>query len=162
MTAERTLVLLRHAKSAWPDGVADEDRPLADRGRRDAPAAGWWLAQHRPDIDLVVCSPALRTRQTWALVAAELVGTPVFRVDSRCYEASARGLLSVVRELPDDVATVLLVGHSPGLAVLVHTLSGADVQLKTSAVVVLRGQGDWAGAGPKWATLDASETPRGG
>ncbi|WP_431044796.1 SixA phosphatase family protein [Streptomyces sp. P1-3] len=68
----RWLVLLRHAKSAWPDGVDDQERPLAPRGRRDAPAAGRWLRDVGRVPDLAICSPARRTRETWELAAREL------------------------------------------------------------------------------------------
>jgi phosphohistidine phosphatase len=69
----RTLVILRHAKAANPQGVADPDRPLSQRGHADAAAAGVWLARRGLQPDLVVCSPALRTRQTWHGVALGLV-----------------------------------------------------------------------------------------
>ena len=71
----RHLIVLRHAKSAWPQEVADQDRPLGPRGLRDAPAAGRWLREHGFTPDRIVCSPTRRTRQTWELVAHEL-GAP--------------------------------------------------------------------------------------
>ncbi|WP_443080564.1 SixA phosphatase family protein [Streptomyces sp. PTD5-9] len=70
---ERRLIVLRHAKSAWPEGVPDHERPLAGRGRRDAPAAGRRLYEAGYTPDLVVCSTARRTRETWDLAAAELL-----------------------------------------------------------------------------------------
>jgi phosphohistidine phosphatase len=161
---ERTLVLLRHAKSEWPEGIADVERPLADRGRRDAPVAGRWLRERVPDIDLVLCSPAARTRQTWRLVSAELGGTRESHVEShidkRIYDASTTDLLAVVRELPDAATTVLLVGHNPGLEQLVALLTGTPCELRTSSVAVLAGPDTWATAGPNWARLVESETPR--
>lgn len=150
-----TLVLLRHAKSAWPDGVADLERPLADRGRRDAPVAGRWLREH-VRVDLVVCSPAVRTRQTWRLVAEELDATPEFLVDERVYDASVADLVAVVRELPASAATVLVIGHNPGLS----ELGGTTTELRTSAVAVLRGDVAWADAGPGSYSLVECETPR--
>ncbi|HVV24762.1 MAG TPA: histidine phosphatase family protein [Pseudonocardiaceae bacterium] len=156
----RTLVVLRHAKSAWPEGTDDRERPLADRGRRDAPAAGRWLRGRVP-VDLVVCSPALRTRQTWDLVAAELDGTPEFRVDDRVYDAFVEELVDVVRDLPATAENVLLIGHNPGLTELVHELSGSDFSLKTSSIAILRGHGEWSDAGANWLRLVETETPRG-
>jgi phosphohistidine phosphatase len=161
MIGERTLVLLRHAKSEWPDDVDDMDRPLAERGRRDAPVAGRWLRKHVPDIAAVVCSPALRTRQTWDLVSAELDGTPKFQIDRRIYDASVHSLLAVVRGLPDDAGVALLIGHDPGLSALVFGLSGADFPMRTSSVAVLRATGSWVDAEPEWARLAMFETPRG-
>src|ERR1700733_6103572 len=82
----RRLVLLRHAKSAWVDGP-DHDRPLGKRGRRDAPRAGRWLGRSGYVPDLVVCSTARRTRDTWRLAAAELGATPLVRFEPRVYGA---------------------------------------------------------------------------
>lgn len=161
MTTVRTLVVLRHAKSAWPEGMDDADRPLADRGRRDAPVAGTWLREHVPGIDVVVCSPALRTIQTWHLVAGRLDTKPVFRAEPRIYAASVRDLLSVVHDLPEDATTALLIGHNPGVTELVWELSRAEFGLKTAAIAVLRGEGDWLAVAPHWATLVDTQTPRG-
>lgn len=156
----RRLVVLRHAKSSWSGGLADHERPLAGRGRREAPLAGRWLAEHVDRIDLVVCSSAVRARQTWKRAGAELDPAPEVRVDDRVYAASERELLAVVRELPDRAATVLVVGHNPGLEDLVEVLTGAPRELKTSSIAVLSGRGDWAGIGPGWARLEAVGTPR--
>ncbi|HEY3605922.1 MAG TPA: histidine phosphatase family protein [Pseudonocardiaceae bacterium] len=156
-----TLVVLRHAKSAWPAGVADAARPLAERGERDAPAVGRWLRDHVPGIDLTVCSPAVRTRQTWRLAAAQLDGTPAFRLDERIYDADVDDLRSVLRELPDTARTVVLVGHNPGLSDLVHVLTGDRAELKTSSVAVLRGPDRWTDLDRGAAELAEFETPRG-
>ncbi|MFD9541912.1 SixA phosphatase family protein [Streptomyces sp. NPDC060022] len=122
--SSRRLVVLRHAKSAWPDDVGDHKRPLAPRGRRDAPAAGCWLREAGCVPNLVVCSTTRRTRQTWALVSDELeAGTPVTH-DARLYQASAWELLGVVRDIPAQVRTLILVGHNPGVQDLVLMLTG--------------------------------------
>ena len=142
-TLRRQLVILRHAKSAWPDGVPDRKRPLAKRGRRDAPAVGQWLRNHVGRLDEVVCSPAERTRQTWALVAAELDHPPAVKFDDRIYGAPPAALLTVVRELPASADTALLVGHNPGVQNLVALLSGQEPDMKTSSVAVLAWTGSW-------------------
>ncbi|MEV4940541.1 SixA phosphatase family protein [Streptomyces zaomyceticus] len=120
---------MRHAKSAWPEGVADHDRPLGPRGLRDAPAAGRFLAEHGGPPDLVLCSPARRARRTWELAAAELdspVPAPTVH-DPRLYGAGDAELLDVLHGVPDEVATLLLVGHNPGLEDLVLLLAaGTD------------------------------------
>src|SRR6266508_2923118 len=93
--SERTLLVLRHAKSDWPDGVPDAERPLAGRGRREAPLVGRWLRESGHIPDLVVCSPALRARQTWELVAGELGEAgeaPEVRFDERVYDEPASQL----------------------------------------------------------------------
>jgi phosphohistidine phosphatase len=154
------LVIMRHAKSAWPDGIADIERPLDDRGRRDAPAAGRWL-RGRAGLDLVVCSPALRTRQTWALVAAGLEAVPEVRYDERLYATSAETYAGVVRELPADAERVLLLGHNPDVEDLVGLLSGALVGFKTATIAVLTASGPWKNAGRRWAMVETSVTPRG-
>jgi phosphohistidine phosphatase len=124
----RTLYLLRHAKAlAWDDPsaaeLADLDRPLTDRGRRDAAA----LAEHlrlsgcRPK--LVACSPALRTRQTLDLVASGLGLQARTEVDERLYAASMQALWQRVHELPDNADEAMLVGHNPGIHELAANLA---------------------------------------
>ena len=158
----RTLVLLRHAKSDWTHDVADGDRPLAKRGLRQAPEAGRWLDAHLNPIDLAVVSPDRRTRSTWELVASELRTAPEVRVDDRLYAASARELLGVVRELSDGLATVVLVGHNPGLEDLVAELVGTWTPMPTSAIAVLELRGSWTAAGHGTARLRTSGRPPAG
>jgi len=161
MAAQRTLVVVRHAKSDWSSAVPDDERPLAERGRRDAPAIGTWLAEHVERVDLVVCSPAKRARQTWQLAAAGLDPEPPVRFDDRIYTAEPGGLLGVIDELPDEAGTVALVGHNPSLTDLVSLLSGQAHELKTSAVAVLCWTGSWADVHARSARLDATALPRG-
>ena len=156
--AARTLVLLRHAKSDWSHGLPDRERPLAPRGRRQAPEAGRWIRDHLDPVDLAVVSPAARAQHTWQLVAAEL-GDVTTRVDDRAYAASGDELLAVVRELPDRARTVALVGHNPGLQDLLELLTGEWFALPTSAVAVLELSGAWSDAGDQRATLTASGRP---
>jgi phosphohistidine phosphatase len=161
MARERTLVVVRHAKSDWTHAVPDEERPLAERGRRDAPATGRWLAEHVGNLDLVVCSPARRARETWRLASAELARKPPVRLDERVYAAGPGRLLTVLAGLPDEVASVVLVGHNPGLADLVELLCGERPEMKTSAIAVLRWTGDWVDAELVTATLDGFAIARG-
>ncbi len=112
----KTLYLLRHAKSSWNDSsLRDFDRPLNDRGRADAPVIGKHLASEDLGDPLLICSPALRTRETAQLVLlnANLHVDP--RFDERIYEASLRDLLQVVSETDDARETLILIGHNPGL-----------------------------------------------
>jgi phosphohistidine phosphatase len=165
----RRLVLLRHAKSDWPEGVPDHDRPLAKRGRRDAPAVGRWLGESGYAPDAVVCSSALRARETWELASAglrtEVPGvSPEVRYESRVYEATVLGLLMLVREFSPEWRTALLVGHNPGLAELALGLaappSGPPAAFPTAAVAVLAVSGAWADATPGEAGLLCFRTPR--
>ena len=159
MDETRTLILMRHAKSDWSGGEPDHDRPLAARGRRQAPEAGRWLAAHVDRIDLAVVSSAERARSTWSLASAELAVAPPVRLDEAAYGASGHALLRLVRELPDDLTTVVLVGHNPGLEDLVSALTGAWVAMPTSALALVTVSGPWAGAGPTSARLEASGRP---
>jgi phosphohistidine phosphatase len=160
---DRTLILLRHAKSDWSGGEADLLRPLAKRGRRQAPDAGRWLAAGVRQVDLAVVSPAERARSTWQLASAELAAPPPTRFDDRVYAASETELLGLVRELPDEVSTVVLVGHNPGIEDLVSTLTGQWVPMPTSALAVMAMRGPWSTAGHHTAVLTASgRTPTNG
>lgn len=136
-----TLVLVRHGKSDWsaPFG-SDAERPLAPRGRRQAPLAGRWIAEHLR-LDLAVVSPAVRARQTWDLLAAEQPSPPDLRIDDLVYGGR---LTDVVRGLPEDATTVALVGHSPDLEDLVHALTGEHTPMPTSAVAVIDLDGSWS------------------
>jgi phosphohistidine phosphatase len=156
-----TLVLLRHAKSAWPPETPDAARPLATRGRRDAPAVGRWLRSQVPRIDLVVCSPAIRAIQTWDLAAAELAATPPIRHDTWLYDASAEDLLMITQGLPHAASVAVLVGHNPGLEDFLTLLTGAAEPLKTSAIAVITTPGGWAPVNSGSWRLAALATPRG-
>jgi phosphohistidine phosphatase len=167
----RRLVVLRHAKSARPPDVPDHDRPLAPRGRRDAPAAGRALAAADCLPDLALCSTAVRARQTWELASAQWGTPPPVRHDPRLYAADAPGLLAVVRETPPEVGTLLLVGHNPGLEDLVLDLAGDGLddtlervraKFPTSALAVLSWRGtDWSALTPGAALLTWVTVPRG-
>jgi phosphohistidine phosphatase len=159
--AQRRLVLLRHAKSAWPDGTPDARRPLNERGQRDAPAGGRWLREHLDGLGAVVCSPARRTQETWALVAAELDDPPSPTLDERIYGAPPEDLLAVIRGLPDSAGSALLVGHNPGVADLVELLGGQEREMRTASIAVLSWSGSWADAGADVAELQEHVTPRG-
>lgn len=167
----RRLVVLRHAKSAWPEDTADHERPLAPRGRRDAPAAGRALAETDCLPDLTLCSTALRARLTWELASAQWGTPPKARFDARLYAAGVPDLLRVVHEVPPQVETLLLVGHNPGLAELVLDLAGDSlddtldvvrVKFPTSAIAVLSWHGTgWQALAPGTALLTSVTVPRG-
>ena len=154
-----TLILLRHGKSDWSGGEPDHLRPLAPRGRRQVPLAGRWIAEHVGVIDLAVVSPAERTRETWRLAAAELTVRPPVREDDRVYAGSAPALLDVLRELPGELATVVLVGHNPGVEDLVASLTGRRVPMPTSALAVVDLSSPWSAAANAVAELRAQGRP---
>lgn len=120
------LHLLRHAKSSWDDdALADHDRPLAPRGIRAGKLVRRYLAAHDVHPSLIVCSTATRARETLDLVLPAL-GAPRVVMDDRVYLAWADDLLQYLRELPDEAAEVMLVGHNPGLHDLALALADED------------------------------------
>ncbi|MEV6295303.1 histidine phosphatase family protein [Streptomyces sp. NPDC051896] len=119
----RSIVLLRHAKADWPQ-VSDHERPLAERGRKDAAVAGRKLADTGITFDLALCSTANRTRETWKLAVHELAHRPKTIYEERVYEASPGELIAVLNETPDDVRNLILIGHNPGVHGLADILSG--------------------------------------
>jgi phosphohistidine phosphatase len=165
----RRLILLRHAKSDRPPGVPDRDRPLNARGRRAAPAVGGHLAQEgfRPDLALV--SPSARTRETWAAIEAAL-GGPETRWQPEIYEAPARRILAVIQAAPDAAATVMVVGHNPGLGDLAAELAGEGpraardrlaLEFPTAAYAVIDfDAARWAEIAPGTGRLERFVRPR--
>jgi phosphohistidine phosphatase len=152
-----TLIVLRHSKAATPLGTPDIDRPLTDRGRRDAERAGDELRAGEFVPDRILCSTALRTRQTLEGLAIE---APV-DFESRVYDDGAEDVLDLLREQPDDAATVLLVGHNPTVHQLVLGLTGAqDGGFPTSATAVIEFDGGWADLWPGTGRLVSLWTPR--
>ena len=123
----KTVLILRHAKAAREDpDLADFDRPLTKRGRREAPAMGAWMSDHGLRPDLVLCSEAKRARETCAAVTGALAGGAPTLHERGLYMASASALLHRLRRIGDSVSCVLLVGHNPGLHELAAALASAD------------------------------------
>jgi phosphohistidine phosphatase len=165
-TPTRLLILLRHAKSAWPEDIPDHERPLAPRGRRDAPAAGGWLRKSDHVPDRVLCSTARRARETWQLAEEKLSAHPATVFEERVYGASSAELLDLVHETPADVRTLLIVGHDPAMRGLTLELASdqpSDAEAEavgrvrtkypTAAIAVLSFPGDWAALSPGHAHL---------
>ena len=146
MSDGRQLIILRHAK-AEPFNASDHERVLTDRGHRDAHEAGEWAREAGLCPDYAVVSSAARTKGTWSSFSAGagLDLTPV--VDRSLYGAGTDGALEIINAAPDDAGTVLLIGHNPTMAYLVHLLDdgGADAEVfarvsegfPTSALAVL-------------------------
>jgi phosphohistidine phosphatase len=152
MTTQRTLLLLRHAKSDWSGKVADDfNRPLSGRGKHDSPRMGQWMRSHGLLPDHVVCSPATRARQTCKRICHELgVDSAGIHRDERLYLASLYDLLAVIADCPVSTTSMLLVGHNPGLESLLRHLAGASVPepadgklMPTAALAVLDIREDW-------------------
>ena len=146
----RTLLLLRHAKSDYPAGVADHERPLATRGMREAALAGDWLRAHTPAVDAVLCSSATRTRQT---LAHARIDAPVTYLD-RLYDATPGAVIKEINAVGPAVQTLLVVGHEPALSHVALGLATAEgsntaaaehisTKFPTSAIAVLRTAEPW-------------------
>src|ERR1700754_3413605 len=121
---DRTLLLLRHAKSDYPDGVADHERPLAPRGVREAGLAGDWIRANVAAGDAVLCSNAARTRQTLARTGLD-AGAAV-RYDDELYDTTPGSVIQLVNGTDDDVHTLLVVGHEPTMSMLALGLADPD------------------------------------
>jgi phosphohistidine phosphatase len=175
MTAEtnlprRRLLLLRHAKSAWPDGVADHDRPLADRGLKAAPRMGAYIAAKGLVPDLALVSTARRTQQTWEKVAGELPPSIEQRDLDDLYEAPAARLAALLHAMDPSVRTLLLIGHNPGFHDLALGLVGngdresrtrLQEKFPTGALVVIDFEAHfWDDVRPRSGVLKRFVTPR--
>ena len=168
-TPERTLLLLRHAKSSYPDGVPDHERPLAPRGVREAGLAGDWIRANAPAVEAVLCSTATRTRETLARTG---IDAPTRFVDE-LYDSTPGITLDVINGLGTvfdvDVQTLLVVGHEPTTSELALRLAGAGdpalmdqmtMKYPTSAIAMLRTAAPWDRLELGGAALVAFHVPR--
>ena len=149
----RRLILVRHAKSSRDDPVlADRDRPLNERGLRDAPKMGERLAKRDLRPDLIVSSPAVRALTTAQLMAQRLdYDAEAIVVDERVYAATPDGLIEVIRALAGKPKCVMLVGHNPEMSELARRWSSDIAELRTCAVV------DFRFDIKSWSKLDAQK-----
>jgi phosphohistidine phosphatase len=136
----KRLYLIRHAKSSWAEpGLRDFDRPLNDRGKLDAPFMGKKLAKDGILPDLILASPAKRTRKT-AQRIAEAVGYPQTDIlyDQAIYEAEVPSLLQVLASVPDDINELFLVGHNYAITDLAEYLTGQPIgNIPTCGIVLV-------------------------
>ncbi len=158
---------MRHAKSSYPDGVADHDRPLAPRGVREAGLAGDWLRANAPAVDAVLCSTATRTRQTLARTGIE---APT-RYAERLYCAAPGTLIDEINAVDEKVHTLLVVGHEPTTSTVALILADDEntdtvvaerisEKFPTSAIAVLTVPCAWKALEPGGAALTGFEVPR--
>ncbi len=151
---------MRHAKAGELPGGPDFERALRPRGERDSAAAGRWLASRGLRPDLVLCSAARRTRQTWQRLSEELGGEVELAADRRLYDADSEELAAIIRQTSEAVGTLLCIGHNPGAADLVALLTGTEPEFPTAAVAVIGIGAAWAAAAAGTGTLVVSWTPR--
>ena len=164
-------MLLRHAKSDWSSpGIQDTARPLNERGEAAARLMGAYMARHALTPQRVLCSPARRTRETWAGIAAQWPTEVEIIFDERLYEATPQAVLSIVRAQDDVTRTLLVVGHNPGLQEAAELLIAAgDVELRerlrkkfpTAALAVIDfAVNKWGRIHDRSGRLDRYVTPR--
>jgi phosphohistidine phosphatase len=150
------LYLLRHAKAAPQGEGTDRERPLEQRGRRAAQALAAWITEHKLAPALVLCSPALRTRQTLDIVAPAFAKPPQITIEDALYLATTRQLIARLRQVPADTPSVMVVGHNPGLHELVGLLSdvsGGPLMARLAAGLPTAAMASYEIA-PPWAALD--------
>jgi phosphohistidine phosphatase len=167
LVAVKRLFLLRHAKSSWDDpGLDDRDRPLAPRGRRASELIAGHLRREGLAPSLVLCSSARRTRETLERVVPALDASDV-SIEDGLYGASSGGLLERLREVPEDLESVMLVGHQPAIQELALDLAGDGAELArvrakfpTAALATLLFAGEWSELAPGSAELVAYVKPK--
>ncbi|WP_433330574.1 SixA phosphatase family protein [Spirillospora sp. CA-294931] len=153
-----TLIVLRHAKAVAGLGMADIDRPLNDRGRRDAAATGDWLRDNTLTPDRVLCSTAVRTRETLQGLALDAEVS----FEAQIYDNDPETLLSLIRENGDSASRLLLVGHNPSVHQLIFDLTGsAPDAFPTCALAVIEVEPTWSDIRPGAGTLLQHRTPKG-
>jgi phosphohistidine phosphatase len=165
----RSLYVLRHAKSSWSDpDVSDFERPLAGRGKKAARRMAVHLTRVLPLPELVLCSSATRAAQTLKPIAKLLGGSVEVRLEDGLYGASGTALLTRLRALPDEVVSVLLIGHNPGVQdLLIKLASNGDparldlvrAGFPTCALATLRVTSRWSELGPSTTSVEDLVTP---
>jgi len=168
--ANRTLVLMRHAKSSWETNEDDIHRPLSSRGKRDAEAAGRYLQELGLSFDVVLLSPAARVRETWAGLTAAGVTASSERVVDDIYHRDADAIVAAIREAGGHASTVLVLGHSPTIPETVELVAerattkdwfALDTKYPTSGIAVIELDSEWDNVGDASGRLIAFTVPRG-
>lgn len=177
MQQTRTLIVVRHAKSAWGLDLDDHERPLSTRGRHDAAALGHFLATRKLAADQVICSTAVRAQQTWEHASAAGARAEHRADDERVYEAVTDELIKVLQETSDEMLTVIIIGHGPAIPELVEALAvrhdrrgdplreawrQMDKKYPTNGCAVINFDGSWAELRPGRAELESFDVPRAG
>jgi phosphohistidine phosphatase len=164
----KRLYLLRHAKSSWDDPeLSDHDRPLAKRGRRASKLIAEHLGRERIRPALILCSSARRTRETLDRIAPAMGAKREVRIERELYRADAMDLLGLLRGLPDDVGSVMLIGHNPAIQDLGLALAGRgpvvgmmQEKFPTGALATLEFDGPWRELAPGAGSAVAFIKPR--
>jgi phosphohistidine phosphatase len=166
----KRLILFRHAKSDWPEGADDHDRPLSDRGKKAASVMGVYLEKNRLVPDLVLVSTARRAQETWTRASKAIKVVPPVKSTRDIYEAGTAQLIDVIRSTGPDVRTLMIVGHNPGLEDLARRLmkdAGGEAgrrlreKFPTAAMAMLSFDlTDWEDIAVETGSLDRFVTPK--
>jgi phosphohistidine phosphatase len=167
----RRLLLLRHAKAERSaPGMADRDRALIDRGRKDAARIGAYMATHHLAPDRVMVSPSVRTQETWKACASAFKSKPGATAVEKLYDATQHAIFGVIKDAPASAHTLMLVGHNPGLHELALMLiASGDVdarerlreKLPTAGLVIIDfAFDDWARLHPQSGRLERFVSPK--
>ena len=167
-TTGRELLILRHAEAGWASAnSSDFDRPLNQQGLKDAPRMGQWMHDQGLHPELILCSPAHRTKSTMLTVLNKLSLAPIsVHWEERIYEAATSTLIDIIKDIPDSSRRVLLVGHNPGLESLVLYLTGNSNSInygfmKPATLARISIPGQWSDIGKESAQLQEIMQPQG-
>lgn len=143
----KTVILIRHAKSSWDDpSMSDFDRPLNDRGKKDAPEMAARLMKRKQKVDAFISSPAKRARKTAAIFAKEYgLGKEDLMLVDKLYHASERDFLEVISQLPESLENIAVFSHNPGLTDFVNTLTDKirTDNVPTCGMFAISFEGSW-------------------
>jgi phosphohistidine phosphatase len=159
----KTLILVRHAKSSWDDAtLADKDRPLNDRGKRDAPKMAKRLAKRDVKVHLILSSPAKRAIKTARVFSDELdYKRKDIVIDERLYPGTVNDLFELIHKLHKKMKRVALVGHDPALSKLAQALSSDITHMPTCAVAEFRFDAEsWPDVGKATLATVAFDFPK--
>jgi phosphohistidine phosphatase len=158
----KKLVIIRHAKSDWQDTTIDDfDRPLNDRGLKDAPFIGKFLKEKDLEPDLIISSPAKRAITTAEFIAKEVGYEKAITPNQYIYEAYVNTLQEIVSFIYDEYDTVFLVGHNPGVSALAYMLSDLKESIPTCATVEIDFDCDsWMDVSRENSTLVSYDFPK--
>lgn len=159
----RQLILIRHAKSSWSNPSLDDfDRPLNKRGKRDAPFMAKLLSEKKIYPDIIISSPAKRTKLTAFEFAERLgIGSDDIQWNNKLYLASLTTLLKILKQLDNNIKTVFLVGHNPGLTDLQNFLCKEEIDnIPTCGIVSMKSDKKWSEISSKDFKLDFFEYPK--
>jgi phosphohistidine phosphatase len=162
MSKGKTLFIVRHAKSSWSQGdLSDHDRPLNDRGMRDAPRMAGIFAEREVRPDHWVSSTALRAKTTAQFFAEAFDPVPSVELTRKIYEANLSSLLHLINGFPATANSAIMFGHNPGFSYLASSLAHVDLSLPTCCIVKVELHvDDWKAVSSGTGTLVHMDTPK--